>query len=338
MTRSMPKPLIGLLFAACLSLNGRLAGAAEFVCPVDHVCSYVNLAKWQSDLLVSSDPTLRYRLLELWRFDPRSRQWAPESVDRTELSLVAARSVAFAEVTHRSMVSGYYFSVARVDDHFECATIFHAPPAVMCVDVMIRPQPGMVAACVPIDTTAGAMLVPDLKSLDSQRCAHSGVLVSVIPRRDGIARYFAGDGRVVAEVPYQNGQAEGVMKHYAADGHVDRQTTYKNGLLEGILVEHHGAMRIEVPYHRGKMEGTRRLFDGDNRLIQETGYLDGQRHGEEVKYTTTGTVSERWMWKMGRALWIRQFENGTIVKEQDYGSDGAANGNFCRLDHLCSAW
>lgn len=92
--------------------------------------------------------------------------------------------------------------------------------------------------------------------------------------------YFAGSEN---EGTYANGRLTGRWVLRDGDGNVIRETPYVNGEIHGTAVWRYANGHVgEVPWVNGKRHGTEVWRYADGHVYRETPWVEGQKHGTEV--------------------------------------------------------
>jgi uncharacterized protein len=183
--------------------------------------------------------------------------------------------------------------------------------------------------------------------------------------KQGQTTYYFPDGAVFKTINYLDGLEDGLAKEFAGDGRVVLLTTYRNGFLisrERInrmdaqnrkqgnwkFFHDNGLVRLEGRYFNDKKNGYFKEYDQNGKLLSAAKWVDGEKQ-EDVDelaklevlrdYYPDGTVSVFQTFKNGIAHGVRReysedgdvvagylFEAGMMVSEGITGRDGVRNG------------
>jgi antitoxin component YwqK of YwqJK toxin-antitoxin module len=88
--------------------------------------------------------------------------------------------------------------------------------------------------------------------------------------REGIAKWYSLDGKVIIEYTYKHGQLDGKMKTYYKNGNTTTEGTYVNNDLQGEFFEYYedGKPKNTGSYVKGKKEGMWKEYDEEGKMKQ----------------------------------------------------------------------
>lgn len=88
--------------------------------------------------------------------------------------------------------------------------------------------------------------------------------------REGVAKWYSLDGKIIIEYNYKHGQLEGKMKTFYKNGNSTTEGTYVNNDLEGEYFEYYedGKPKNTGKYVKGKKEGLWKEYDEDGKMKQ----------------------------------------------------------------------
>ena len=92
----------------------------------------------------------------------------------------------------------------------------------------------------------------------------------------GISRVWDEQGRLVAELPYNQGVLDGISLYYFPTGTIEKELPYQNHILEGTSIEYYpnGEIRAKTSYKQGNKEGLSAGYFQNRQIAWEEEYRD----------------------------------------------------------------
>jgi antitoxin component YwqK of YwqJK toxin-antitoxin module len=157
----------------------------------------------------------------------------------------------------------------------------------------------------------------------------------VLGTRYGRETQYYDNGEKKLEVYYQNGQASGTVTEWYNDGQLMSRGEVLNGKYLGKHTWWYPNGQIEqiIDYRDGVAEGKVQLWYDDGTLRKSTDFQKGQPNGKSIEWYRNGQKmneseyvngtlhGEFRYWKNdGRLLELKVYEQGEIIKLEDYNS------------------
>jgi len=114
-------------------------------------------------------------------------------------------------------------------------------------------------------------------------------------KKIGKEKHFDIQGRLINEIPFENGLEEGVAKEYNDKGIIILLTEYKNG----YIVRREFINRVDGS---GKKQGTWKTFYANDQVKEEGNYVNDRKHGFFKEFNEAGNL-----------LKIEKYENGQLI-------------------------
>jgi len=107
---------------------------------------------------------------------------------------------------------------------------------------------------------------------------------------DGIDRQFTGNGTLLKEIPYKDGQLDGTVKVYFETGELKTEVHYEKGRREGFARRYYkeGPLYQDAFYHNGKLDGIQRKYHQNGQLMSESIMYKGKPCVGLREYYTSG--------------------------------------------------
>ena len=134
-------------------------------------------------------------------------------------------------------------------------------------------------------------------------------------KKIGIEKHFDSTGKLIKEIPFENGLEEGIAKEYNEDGIIILLTEYKNG----YIIKREFINRVDG---FGKKQGVWKTFYANGFMKTEGNYVNGRKHGFFKEYNEEGNL-----------LKIEKYENDQLIvdaletRKLDVRVDYWPNGN-----------
>ena len=122
----------------------------------------------------------------------------------------------------------------------------------------------------------------------------------------GMMSLFDADGRVTAEIPYEDGEKHGEMKTYYPSGKVQSVITYehdkRNGVMETYSEE--GQLMSRVLYKDDKLDGlSENFYTGDSQgLLKSATYVEDVLDGTETLFDAEGKMISETVYDHGEKI------------------------------------
>lgn len=114
-------------------------------------------------------------------------------------------------------------------------------------------------------------------------------------KKVGKEKHFDNQGRLVKEIPFENGLEEGVAKEYNENGIIILLTEYK----AGYIVRREFLNRVDGS---GKKQGIWKTFFANDQVKEEGTYVNDRKHGFFKEFNEDGNL-----------LKIEKYENGQLI-------------------------
>ena len=121
----------------------------------------------------------------------------------------------------------------------------------------------------------------------------SSITPYVSGEKEGTAKLYNGQDKVMMTVEFKDNKREGVAYQYFPTGKIYRETPYENDMKEGLEKTYfdNGDVANTYEYHNGKLHGPAKSWNPDGILIFEGNYEKGKRHGTFNKFFDDGRPS-----------------------------------------------
>ncbi|CAH1001560.1 hypothetical protein LEM8419_02463 [Neolewinella maritima] len=125
--------------------------------------------------------------------------------------------------------------------------------------------------------------------------------------REGMARRYGPDGKLVAEENYLAGQLDGTRTAYYPDGSVEIVENYRAGQFEGeyITYDSTGKLRLRGQYRDGSMGEVWTRYWPDGGVREEVSFADNRENGPFRDWYENGQPSAAGSYRDGK-------EQGTL--------------------------
>ncbi len=134
-------------------------------------------------------------------------------------------------------------------------------------------------------------------------------------KRNGVASYYYGNGKLKVTIPYKNNKKSGVGFEYTEDGTVISITRYRNG--EIIVKEN-----VNRYNEKGNKDGIWKDFYSNGNVREEKTYLNGKLNGYVKRYNDDGRLVSSIKYSGGKVdLSAKEFETDIEIREE-YDENG----------------
>ena len=129
-------------------------------------------------------------------------------------------------------------------------------------------------------------------------------------KKDGLWKFFDGEGRLSTEQNYTNGKKDGAYIIYYDDGSISVSTTYRNGLEHGLRQEFwlDGKPRFKGEIVDGNPDGEVKYFNQEGKLEEKGTYKNAVKHGKWFHYGQYG-VDKITIFEYGNKIEEKSIEN-----------------------------
>lgn len=153
-------------------------------------------------------------------------------------------------------------------------------------------------------------------------------------KRDGIAKFYSEDGKLVKEVNLKEDEFDGLCKEYYADGTLQSESNYRNGILEGETRTYSegGTLKTLLTIKNGKENGPAIVYYKNGNKQYEVNYIDGLFDGVLKAYYEDGTLCSIGNYKTGilQGDYNFYYPNGKLKKHLFFinGKEDVAKAQF----------
>ncbi len=146
-----------------------------------------------------------------------------------------------------------------------------------------------------------------------------------------IVTIYHRNGEIRETRPIENGMINGVVKRYSEDGKLVREIPYVDGVKHGVKKQYYpdGTIKAEIPYEGGSIHGLKKRFNKHGILFESIRFNQGN-YVDRVFYDSdlaSGLTEEEKaekvqqdnLFKEATSIFIKGFENGSILDESDRG-------------------
>ena len=144
--------------------------------------------------------------------------------------------------------------------------------------------------------------------------------------REGRARNYAPDGRLLSEEQYRAGNLEGERRAFYPDGSVEIVENYRNGTFHGeyLTYDSTGHLKVRGTYTDGVMTGTWLRYWPNGRVKEAVAVADNAENGPFREWYESGTPSAAGTYASGKesgTLW-QWDEQANLIAIRDCGAEG----------------
>jgi hypothetical protein len=136
----------------------------------------------------------------------------------------------------------------------------------------------------------------DPQAQRKKRAERNSVQQDQTPITDGVVKDYYKEGKLRAEIPYENGKKNGLAREYYKTGIIYQEIEYRNGLKHGLSKRYYenGEPSQVTEYDSGRRHGKLQKFKSDGSLLSVATYFNDEPCKGLVEYLRDGSVKKNY--------------------------------------------